>query len=140
MRSYSLPTLAVFLIGIFAILPSAFAEDDTSDQQDAEFILPSWIKLIAGYWYDDVIEDQQFFGTIKYLISNEIIILPTTDAEPSTSNYIPDWVKSNAGWWASDQIDDQTFVNGLQYLVQIGSIQVQTAVAGASGGGGGGGY
>ena len=139
MRSYSLSTLAVFLIGIFAILPSAFAEDDTPDQQDAEFILPSWIKLIAGYWYDDVIEDQQFFGTIKYLVSNEIIILPTTDTEPSTSNYIPVWVKNIAGWWASDQIDDQTFVNGLQYLVQIGSIQVQTAVAGASGGGGGGG-
>ena len=138
MRSYSLPILAVSLIGIFAILPSAFAEDDTSDQQDAEFILPSWIKLIAGYWYDDIIEDQQFFGTIKYLISNEIIILPTTDAEPSTSNYIPDWVKSNAGWWASDQIDDQTFVNGIQYLVQIGLIQVKTTSGG--GGGGGGGY
>ena len=136
MRAYSLPTLAVFLIGIFAILPSAFAEDDTPDQQDAEFILPSWIKMIAGYWYDDVIEDQQFFGTIKYLVSNEIIILPTTDTEPSTSNYIPDWVKNNAGWWANDQIDDQTFVNGLQYLAQIGLIQVKTT----GGGGGGGGY
>ena len=135
MRSYSLPILAVSLIGIFAILPSAFAEDDTSDQQDAEFILPSWIKLIAGYWYDDVIEDQQFFGTIKYLVSNEIIILPTTDAEHSTSNYIPDWIKNNAGWWANDQIDDQTFVNGLQYLAQIGLIQVKT-----TGGGSGGGY
>ena len=135
MRSYSHPILVVSLIGIFAILPLAFAEDDTPDQQDAELILPSWIKLIAGYWYDDVIEDQQFFGTIKYLISNEIIILPTTDAEPSTSNYIPNWVKSNAGWWASDQIDDQTFVNGIQYLVQIGLIQVKT-----TGGGGGGGY
>ena len=135
MRAYSLPTLAVFLIGIFAILPSAFAEDDTPDQQDAEFILPSWIKMIAGYWYDDVIEDQQFFGTIKYLVSNEIIILPTTDAKPSTSNYIPDWIKNNAGWWANDQIDDQTFVNGLQYLAQIGLIQVKT-----TGGGSGGGY
>ena len=135
MRAYSLPTLAVFLIGIFAKLQSAFAEDDTSDQQDAEFILPSWIKMIAGYWYDDVIEDQQFFGTIKYLVSNEIIILPTTDTEPSTSNYIPDWVKNNAGWWANDQIDDQTFVNGLQYLAQNGLIQVKT-----TGGGSGGGY
>ena len=135
MRSYSLPTLAVFLIGIFAILPSAFAEDDTPDQQDAEFILPSWIKMIAGYWYDDVIGDQQFFGTIKYLVSNEIIILPTTDAKPSTSNYIPDWIKNNAGWWANDQIDDQTFVNGLQYLAQIGLIQVKSTGAGGGGGG-----
>tara|TARA_B100001245_G_scaffold165354_1_gene124881 strand:- start:72 stop:497 length:426 start_codon:yes stop_codon:yes gene_type:complete len=138
MRSYSHPILVVSLIGIFAILPLAFAEDDTPDQQDAELILPNWVKLVAGYWYDDKMKDQQFFGTIGYLIDNEIIILPT-DAEPSTSNYIPVWVKNNAGWWANDQIDDQTFVNGLQYLVQIGSIQVQTAVAGASGGGGGGG-
>ena len=141
MRSYSLSTLAVFLIGIFAILPSAFAEDDTPDQQDAEFILPNWVKLVAGYWYDDKVKDQQFFGTIGYLIANEIIILPT-DAEPSTSNYIPVWVKNIAGWWASDQIDDQTFVNGLQYLVQIGSIQVQEDkhFGGGGGGGGGGGY
>ena len=137
MRSYSHPILVVSLIGIFAILPLAFAEDDTPDQQDAEFILPSWIKMIAGYWYDDVIGDQQFFGTIKYLVSNEIIILPTTDAKPSTSNYIPDWIKNNAGWWANDQIDDQTFVNGLQYLAQIGLIQVKST---GPGGGGGGGY
>ena len=137
MRAHYFPTLAVSLIGIFAILPLAFAEDDTPDQQDAEFILPSWIKMIAGYWYDDVIGDQQFFGTIKYLVSNEIIILPTTDAKPSTSNYIPDWIKNNAGWWANDQIDDQTFVNGLQYLAQIGLIQVKST---GPGGGGGGGY
>ena len=137
MRAYYLPTLAVSLIGIFAILPSAFAEDDTPDQQDAEFILPSWIKMIAGYWHDGVIEDQQFFGTIKYLVDNKIIILPITDVEPSSaSNYVPDWVKNNAGWWASDQIDDQTFVNGLQYLAQIGLIQVIN-LAGGSGGGGG---
>ena len=134
MRSYSHPILVVSLIGIFAILPLAFAEDDTPDQQDAELILPNWVKLVAGYWYDDKMKDQQFFGTIGYLIDNEIIILPT-DAEPSTSNYIPVWVKNIAGWWASDQIDDQTFVNGLQYLAQIGLIQVKT-----TGGGSGGGY
>ena len=133
MRSYSHPILVVSLIGIFAILPLAFAEDDTPDQQDAELILPNWVKLVAGYWYDDKMKDQQFFGTIGYLIDNEIIILPT-DAEPSTSNYIPVWVKNIAGWWASDQIDDQTFVNGLQYLAQIGLIQVKTT------GGGSGGY
>ena len=139
-----LPILAVSLIGIFAILPSSFAEDDTSDQQDAEFTLPNWIKTIAGYWHDDKIENMQFLGTIEYLIDNGIIILPATDTESTTSDSIPDWVKSNAGWWASDQIDDQTFVNGIQYLVQIGLIQVGAGSVGSSGsgsgGGGGGGY
>ena len=131
-----LPILVVSLIGIFAILPSSFAEDDTSDQQDAEFTLPSWVKAIAGYWHDDKIPDQQFLGMIKYLIDNGIIILPATDTESTTSDSIPDWVKSNAGWWASDQIDDQTFVNGIQYLVQIGLIQVGAGSSGSSGGGG----
>ena len=139
MRSYSLPILAVSLIGIFAILPSAFAEDDTSDQQDAEFTLPSWIKAIAGYWHADKIPDQQFLGMIEYLIDNEIIVLPSTEEGANTSNQVPAWVKNNAGWWASDKIDDQTFVNGIQYLVKIGLIQVGVGSVG-SGGGGGGGY
>ena len=134
-----LPILVVFLIGIFAILPSAFAEDDTSDQQDAEFTLPSWIKAIAGYWHADKIPDQQFLGMIEYLIDNEIIVLPSTEEGANTSNQVPAWVKNNAGWWASDKIDDQTFVNGIQYLVKIGLIQVGVGSVG-SGGGGGGGY
>ena len=134
-----LPILVVSLIGIFAILPSSFAEDDTSDQQDAEFTLPSWVKTIAGYWHDDKIPDQQFLGMIKYLIDNEIIILPSTDSEDNRSNEIPAWVKINAGWWANDKIDAQTFVNGIQYLVKIGLIIVDAGYSGSSGGGGGGG-
>ncbi len=132
-----LPILVVFLIGIFAILPSAFAEDDTSDQQDAEFTLPSWIKAIAGYWHADKIPDQQFLGMIEYLIDNEIIVLPSTEEGANTSNQVPAWVKNNAGWWASDKIDDQTFVNGIQYLVKIGLIQVGVGSVGSGGGGGG---
>ena len=130
-----LPILVVSLIGIFAILPSAFAEDDTPDQQDAEFILPSWIKMIAGYWYDDKIPDQQFLGMIEFLIDNEIIVLPSTEDGANTSNEVPAWMKNTAGWWANDQIDDQTFVNGIQYLVKVGLIKVYIST-----GGGGGGY
>ena len=129
-----LPILVVSLIGIFAILPSSFAEDDTSEQQDAEFTLPSWVKHIAEYWYVDKISDEAFLGTVEYLIKQEIIVLPTTDAGESTSNTIPTWVKNNAGWWANDKIDDQTFVNGIQYLVKIGLIQVIISSGGSGGG------
>ena len=133
-----LPILIVSLIGIFATSPSSFAEDDTSDQQDEKFTLPSWVKSIAGYWHDDKIPDQQFLGMINYLIDNEIIILPSTDSEDNRSNEIPAWVKNNAGWWANDKIDAQTFVNGIQYLVKIGLIIVDAGYSGGSGGGGGG--
>ena len=133
MRIFILSILVVSLIGIFTISSAAFAEDETSDQQDV-VVLPSWINNIADLWYNDKIGDETFLGTIEWLISKEIIILPNIDTGANLSNSIPVWVKNNAGWWAHGEIDDQTFVNGLQYLVQIGLIQVYV------GGGGGGGY
>ena len=141
MRIFILSILVVSLIGIFTISSAAFAEDETSDQQDV-VVLPSWIKNIADLWYNDKIGDETFLGTIEWLISKEIIILPNTDTGDNLSNSIPVWVKNNAGWWANGEIDDQTFVNGLQYLVQIGLIQVYVGGGGGSngGGGGGGGY
>ena len=140
MRIFFLPILVVSLIGIFTI-SSAFAEDETSDQQDV-VVLPSWINNIADLWYNDKIGDETFLGTIEWLISKEIIILPNTDTGDNLSNSIPVWVKNNAGWWAHGEIDDQTFVNGLQYLVQIGLIQVYVGGGGGGNGGGGsgGGY
>ena len=139
MRIFFLSILIVSLIGIFTTSSSAFAEDETSDQQDVELVLPSWVKNIAELWYNDKIGDETFLGTIEWLISKEIIILPNTDTGDNLSNSIPAWVKNTAGWWASDQIDDQTFVNALQYLVQIGLIQVYVGGGGGDGGGGGGG-
>ena len=136
MRIFFLSILIVSLIGIFTTSSSAFAEDETSDQQDVELVLPSWVKNIAELWYNDKIGDETCLGTIEWLISKEIIILPNTDTGDNLSNSIPAWVKNTAGWWANDQIDDQTFVNALQYLVQIGLIQVYVG----GGGGGGGGY
>ncbi len=137
MRIFFLSILVVSLIGIFTI-SSAFAEDETSDQQDV-VVLPSWINNIADLWYNDKIGDETFLGTIEWLISKEIIILPNTDTGDNLSNSIPVWVKNNAGWWAHGEIDDQTFVNGLQYLVQIGLIQVYVGGGGGGNGGGGGG-
>ena len=139
MRIFFLSILIVSLIGIFTTSSSAFAEDETSDQQDVELVLPSWVKNIAELWYNDKIGDETFLGTIEWLISKEIIILPNTDTGDNLSNSIPAWVKNTAGWWANDQIDDQTFVNALQYLVQIGLIQVYVGGGGGDGGGGGGG-
>ena len=139
MRIFFLSILIVSLIGIFTTSSSAFAEDETSDQQDVELVLPSWVKHIGELWYNDKIGDETFLGTIEWLISKEIIILPNTDTGDNLSNSIPAWVKNTAGWWANDQIDDQTFVNALQYLVQIGLIQVYVGGGGGDGGGGGGG-
>ena len=136
MRIFFLSILVVSLIGIFTISSSAFAEDETSDQQDVELVIPNWVKQIAELWDNDKIGDETFLGTIEWLINNDIIILPNTETGSNLSNSIPAWVKNTAGWWANDQIDDQTFVNAIQYLVQIGLIQVYVGSGGSGGGGG----
>jgi hypothetical protein len=88
--------------------------------QNSEISIPEWIKNNAGWWAEGQINDKTFIQGIEYLIKNEIIIIPKTQQENSTSHEIPAWIKNNAGWWAEGQINDKTFVQGLQYLIQNG--------------------
>jgi len=41
--------------------------------------LPDWIKNTAGWWADDVISEEEFVSSIKYLITNQIIQIPKSD-------------------------------------------------------------
>ena len=86
-------------------------------------LIPSWVKNVAGFWNDGSINDASFLEGISYLIQNNIIIVPTTEAG-SSGGEVPDWVKNTAGWWANDEIDDDTFINAITYLIQQGLIQV----------------
>ena len=86
-------------------------------------LIPAWVKNVAGFWNDGSINDASFLEGISYLIQNDIIIVPTTEAG-SGGGAVPDWVKNTAGWWANDEIDDDTFVNAITYLIQQGLIQV----------------
>jgi len=86
-------------------------------------LIPDWVKNVAGFWNDGSINDASFLEGISYLIQNDIIIVPTTEAG-SGGGAVPDWVKNTAGWWANDEIDDDTFVNAITYLIQQGLIQV----------------
>jgi len=86
-------------------------------------LIPAWVKNVAGFWHDGSINDASFLEGISYLIQNDIIIVPTTEAG-SGGGEVPEWVKNTAGWWANDEIDDDTFVNAITYLIQQGLIQV----------------
>ena len=86
-------------------------------------LIPDWVKNVAGFWNDGSINDASFLEGISYLIQNDIIIVPTTEAG-SGGGTVPEWVKNTAGWWANDEIDDDTFVNAITYLIQQGLIQV----------------
>ena len=105
-----LSIIVSFALGIF-VVSDVFAEN-------AEFKIPDWVKKVAGLWHDDRIGDNTFLQTIKWLIENEIIILPTTDTEDKSSNEVPAWVKNNAGWWANDQITENEFLRAIEYLIK----------------------
>lgn len=87
--------------------------------------LPTWIKNNAEWWSAGQIDDTSFLTGIKFLIENNIIILPdTTKSADSSQENIPDWVKNNAGWWAQGAITEDDFIVGLQFLVENGIINV----------------
>ncbi len=87
--------------------------------------IPQWIKNNAGWWANDMINDETFLQGIEYLIKNDIIIIPlTTQDFSSVSSEIPVWIKNNAKWWSVGIINDETFVNGIEYLVNKGIIQI----------------
>ena len=87
--------------------------------------LPTWIKNNAEWWAAGQIDDTSFLTGIKFLIENNIIILPdTTKSAESSQENIPEWVKNNAGWWAQGAITEDDFIVGLQFLVENGIINV----------------
>ncbi|MDH5658042.1 MAG: peptidase [Nitrosopumilus sp.] len=94
------------------------------DRITKEIIIPNWIKNNAEWWSEDQINDTTFITGIEYLITNQIIIIPSTQQEISNSQEIPQWIKTNAEWWAADQIDDKTFVQGLEFLIKNGIIHI----------------
>ncbi len=90
----------------------------------SEIEIPSWVKNNAGWWATGQIGDSDFVSGIEYLISEEIITIPSTQSGAGTSQDIPGWVKNNAGWWADGLIKDADFVSGIQYLISNGIMKV----------------
>jgi len=90
-----------------------------------EATIPDWIKNNAGWWADGQIDDNSFVSGIQWLISNEIMTIPSTEQGAETEySVIPNWIKNNAGWWASGQIPDSAFVSGLQWLITNGIMTI----------------
>ena len=87
--------------------------------------IPDWIKNNAGWWADGQIDDSSFVSGIQWLISNNVMTIPSTEQTgENQSNAIPDWIKNNAGWWATGQIPDSAFVSGLQWLITNGIMTI----------------
>jgi hypothetical protein len=95
--------------------------------QVSDSVIPQWIKNNAKWWSQGQIGNSDFVKGIQYLIQNEIMTIPPTNASSSQSSGIPVWVKNDAKWWSEGAVSDDEFVKGMQYLVSAGIIQVSTA-------------
>jgi len=103
-----------------------------TQNEEPPIIIPGWIKDIAGWWSDGLIEDETFVEGIQFLISEGVIIVPPIEVtntgestiEPPSTLQIPEWIKNNAKWWSEGKISNEDFVNGIQYLVKNGVIIV----------------
>jgi hypothetical protein len=65
---YPLAILMIFSIG----LASSFFHEIYAEEQT----IPSWMKVIAVWWGEDKITDQDFVNTFQYLVENKILEIP----------------------------------------------------------------
>ena len=87
--------------------------------------IPSWVKQLTYYWVSEQISDNSFSDGIRFLIKNEIILIPKTETDVNKKEaQIPSWVKTNAAWWIDEKISDNDFSQALQYLIKVGVIIV----------------
>jgi hypothetical protein len=86
--------------------------------------IPDWIKNNAGWWADGLIDDSAFVSGIQWLITNDVMVIPSTEQGAGSDDVIPSWIKNNAEWWADGQIDDNAFVSGLQWLISNGIMTI----------------
>ncbi len=117
----------IALFSVIVIIPVAYAQVASSsnyEPNECRVCVHDWIKKNAGWWADGIIDDSSFVSGIEWLVSNNIIEIPSTAVSGTAESAIPDWVKNTAGWWADDIISDDDFVNAIQYLIKVGIIVV----------------
>ena len=123
---YWIPILTILVV--VSTIPFVLSYETSTgamNQPLEDFTVPSWIKNNAGWWADNLIDDNSFVSGIQWLISNDVILLPPTEQGVGDSeNIIPRWIKTTAGWWADDQIHDITFVAAIKYLINEGIMVV----------------
>jgi len=87
--------------------------------------IPSWIKDVAKFWIDNLIDDDGFFQVIEWLVQNGIIEIPYAEPpEGESAITIPSWIKTSAGFWVDNKITDDEFAIGLEWLINNGIIRV----------------
>ena len=75
LRDSLLPVFAISIItiGFLPVFP-------LSDAESSEYVIPTWVKGIAGFWVEDRITDQDFGDGLAFLITERIIEVPLLES------------------------------------------------------------
>jgi len=123
---------SLFSIGDTKVVCSAFDSSGNTAPQKSflvtvnapSLLIPNWIKDVAAFWCNDEIDDSGFIQAIQYLIDNDVIIIPETQAGFGGTQEVPSWIKNNACWWSVGLISDSDFAQGIQWLIGQGIIRI----------------
>ncbi len=66
-----------YVIAILMIFSITFSFNFLEEASAEEQVIPSWIKLIAVWWGEDKISDQDFVNTLQYLVEKKILDIPS---------------------------------------------------------------
>ena len=92
-------------------------------KDSGKIVIPIWIKDLGKMWVQDLIADSTFIDAIEFLVKNEIIIIPPTEASSQSNEFtIPTWVKKTTEWWVEGLVPDDEFGKALEYLIKKGII------------------
>jgi len=62
---------------VFAGITQIYAQE----QNQVSSTIPSWIKIIAGAWYNDDINDNDFSNALEWMIQNNVIVLDNSQLQ-----------------------------------------------------------
>jgi len=107
----------------FTIEPPSVKPDTVNQKINTTLQIPTWMKNNAKWWSQGLISDDEFTGGLQFLVSQNIVKIPSSQPSGIHSGKIPDWVKTDAWLWSAGQMSDREFVSGLQYLADNGNSQ-----------------
>ncbi len=125
-RDYLLVPITVQQNDQFSIVVPPEGAENIVPPADAKTNLPSWIKDSAKAWSMGLTDDSTFLRGIEWLINNDVIVIPPTEAAGNAASSVPSWVKDSAEAWHLGLIDDNAFVNGITWLIENGVIAVSS--------------
>ena len=68
-----------YLAIVLPLVLAVFIISSPAVNGQTNYSIPSWIKNLAKFWVNDKISDQQFAGSLSYLIDKGIVKVPLID-------------------------------------------------------------